>query len=323
MWTIGAGFELWVELGGDHARVIRELNNLDEFSVGRGPGDDETIVLECVTIGVVELIAVSVSFGYLGGTVRLLGKTSFFDGTRIGSETHRPPLGTDRFLIFHEVNHLMFGCVVEFFGIGTGKATDIASELDRHNLRSETESEIRDLVRTGILRGEDFPLGSSGTESSRDEDGIDIFQDGFGSFFLDFLGIYPVDNRFHIMRIRCGFDCLTHREIGIFEVIVFPNHGDMNLLRRMFKMMEECFPMGEIRSSHLKSEAFLKLGWEGSLCEIEGHPIDRTHGRRWDDAINRNITEERDLPANLIGYLHISSESDEIGLDPTRPEITD
>lgn len=259
MWTIGAGFEFWVELSGDHTRVICELDNLDELSIGRRPRNDETIVLKCLTISIIELIAVSMSFGYLGGTVRLLGETSFFDGTWIRSESHRPSLGTDRFLILHEVDYLMFGCVVEFFGIGTSETTDIASEFDRHNLRSETESEVRDLVRTSIFRGEDLPLGSPSPESSRDEDGIDIFQDGFGSFFLDFLGIYPVDNRFHIMRIGCGFDRLTDGEIRIFEIIVFPNHSDMHLLSRVLEMMEECLPMGEIRNPDLESEAFLEL----------------------------------------------------------------
>lgn len=259
MWTIGAGFELGMELSSDHTWMICELDNLDELSVGRGPGYDETIILECFTIGVIELIAVSVSFGYLGGTVRLLGEGSFFDGTRIGSETHRPSLGPDRFLIFHEMDHLMFGCVVEFFGIGTAESAFIASELDRHDLRSETESEVGDFVRTGILRGEDFPLGSTSPESTWDEDCIDIFEHCFGSFFFDFLGIYPVNHGFHIMRIGCGFDRLTHGEIGILEIIVFPNHGDMNLTRCVLEMVEECIPMREIRSPNLESEAFLKL----------------------------------------------------------------
>lgn len=199
MWTVGAGLELWVELCGDHARVICEFDNLDELSIGRCPRDDETIVLKCLTIGIVEFIAVSVSFGYLIGAICLLGKSSFFDTTRIGSESHRPTLGSDGFLIFHEVNHLMLGCIVEFFGIGTSKTAHIASELNCHNLRSETESKVRDLVCAGIFCGKDFPLGSSGPESTRDEDRVDIFQHYFGSFFLDFLSVYPVDNRFHIM----------------------------------------------------------------------------------------------------------------------------
>lgn len=134
MWAIGTRLELWVELSGDHTRVICEFDDLDELSIGRGPGDDETIVLKCFTISIIELIAVSMSFGYLGGTVRLLGEGSFFDGTRIGSESHRPSLGSDRFLILHEVNHLMLGCIVELFGIGTSETTDIASEFDRHDL---------------------------------------------------------------------------------------------------------------------------------------------------------------------------------------------
>jgi len=134
MRAIGTGLELGMKLSGDHTGMIREFDDLDEFSVGRGPRDDETIVLECVTIGIIEFISVSVSFGYLGGPVRLLGECSFFDRTWIGSETHRPSFGTDGLLIFHEVDYLVFGFVVEFFGVSTSKSAHISGEFDRHNL---------------------------------------------------------------------------------------------------------------------------------------------------------------------------------------------
>gem|GEM_PF-5233001 len=130
-----------------------------------------------------------------------------------------------------------------------------------------------------------------------------------------------MDNRFHVMGIRSGFDCLTHGKIGIFEIVIFPNHGDMNLLFCVLKMMEECLPVGEIRSLDLESEAFLKLSWQCCFGKIKWYLIDRTHRWRRDDAINRDITEERDLLANLIRNFHIGSKCDEISLNTARAEI--
>ena len=64
MCMVGAGLEFRVELYTDVERVVGDLDGLDQLAAGRNAGHAQTGLLERVTEGAVELVAVAVTFLY-------------------------------------------------------------------------------------------------------------------------------------------------------------------------------------------------------------------------------------------------------------------
>ena len=62
MRMVGAGLKFGVELYTDVERMVGDLDGLDQLAAGRNAGHAQTGLLERVTEGAVELVAVAVSF---------------------------------------------------------------------------------------------------------------------------------------------------------------------------------------------------------------------------------------------------------------------
>ena len=60
MRLIGAAFKFGVELHGNEKVVLRQLNSLNQFTVGRGAADDQSASGQQFRVGVVELVAMTV-----------------------------------------------------------------------------------------------------------------------------------------------------------------------------------------------------------------------------------------------------------------------
>lgn len=96
-------------------------------------------------------------------------EASLFEEARIGAESHGSSFLSDGFLFFHDVDDMMSTLLlcVEFLTRRISISQDIPRKFYRHELRSETDTEIGDFLLSGILYGTDHSLDASRPEATR------------------------------------------------------------------------------------------------------------------------------------------------------------
>ena len=113
----------------------------------------------------------------LSCTIDALSESTRTDDTWILSEAHIASLGREFFLVVHDVDDIVLAFWSELFTRCISDTEDIASILDCHDLRTETDSEVWDFVLSRITGCCYHTLGSTSSESSRDTDTMESFEE--------------------------------------------------------------------------------------------------------------------------------------------------
>ena len=87
MRLVGSRLKFGVVLNSDEERTVRKLYRFNKSAVGRFTGEDKSVFGEDVAVVVVELIAVTVSFGDFLCTVATLHCGSLGNDARVSTET--------------------------------------------------------------------------------------------------------------------------------------------------------------------------------------------------------------------------------------------
>ncbi len=120
------------------------------------------------------------------------------------------------------------------------EAADVARELDGGDLHAEAEAEERDALLAGELRGADFALDAAVAKAAGDEDAGDVAQE-FGrvawSRSSSASTLHEID-----AAIGGGAgvgERFVDRFVGVLELDVFADHGDLHALLRLHHAIHE------------------------------------------------------------------------------------
>lgn len=201
VWFVGLGLELRMELAGDVEFVGRELNDLDQAFFGADRTDDQAFGFELLAVVGVEFETMAMALGdVIDIMVELCRLGSCKEDRFTGAKAHVVAHGGEFFLLFLQADHGMRCVFVELGGVSIGETADIARKLDGGDLHAEADAEIRNVVFTRILGGINFAFDATITESTGNEDAIDVTDDLGGDLVLHGLGIDLHDLHFGIVR---------------------------------------------------------------------------------------------------------------------------
>src|SRR5450759_4862570 len=168
--AVGPRAELWMELACDKPRVIRELDDLDQPSIGRHAAEHHTRVAHHLAILVVELEAMAVALVNDLFAVSLVGQRAWEQPARVQAESHRPAHLVDVSLLGHQVDHRC-GCERgELCGVGVRRVQHLAGKVDHGTLHAEAQAQVWDPVVPGIARGLHLALDTAVSEAPRHDD---------------------------------------------------------------------------------------------------------------------------------------------------------
>lgn len=173
----------------------------------------------------------SMALFYAFLTVGNMSKTPLFYMTRIASESHSSSFFINTFLRLHDVYYFTGSSWREFLTMCLSFTENIASKFDCHNLRTETNSKIWNVMDSSIFTCEYHPLDSSLSKTSGNTNPIKVFKHR-SPLLLYSRSIDEFKSYFFIERETCCSKSFINRIVGILKVIVFPNHTDMNFLNR-------------------------------------------------------------------------------------------
>lgn len=174
--TIGLGLELGMKLTPDEVGVVWKFHDLDQASVGARPRQLESSVFQLFSEVVVELEAMTMPLADVLLSVDLLGTTTSNERARVSAQSHRPALGLDAALVGHEVDDGVLRAAAEFDRVRSFKATYVARVLDDRELHTEADTEERNVLLSRVADGGDLPLDSSVSETSRNENRVEVLE---------------------------------------------------------------------------------------------------------------------------------------------------
>src|SRR5882672_4470222 len=114
----GPGPKLGVELHPHEPGVLRKLDDLDQVQILVEPRHLEPVLLQILTVAVVEFVPVAVALGDVRFRVFLRGVRAGAELAIVGAEPHGAALLRDPLLGFQEVDHRVRRVGAEFRGIG-------------------------------------------------------------------------------------------------------------------------------------------------------------------------------------------------------------
>src|SRR5574344_209226 len=125
---------------------------------------------------VIEFITMTVAFLYMFLVVDTKCARTLFQYTFISSQTHRPAHVCDILLVLHDIYDIMFCLFIHFATVGIIITENVTGKFDNHHLHTETDTECRYIMCTGIMRSDDFAFYTALTESRTDYDTVHILQ---------------------------------------------------------------------------------------------------------------------------------------------------
>src|SRR3990167_4739239 len=190
--------ELRVELASDEPWMIRCFHHFNQRTVTGATGDLEAGFNQLRQQVVVHFIAMTMALNdyilavagmYLRAGLQLAVLRAQAHGTaQVGSISTLLGHAGGVLPFGDQTDYRMSADSIEFGGIGISPAQHIAGELDNRDLHAEADTQVGNLVLTGVLHGLDLAFHAAQTEAARHQNGINAFKQR-GAFVLDVFGV--------------------------------------------------------------------------------------------------------------------------------------
>src|ERR1700682_163251 len=243
MWTVRSRAEFRVELRGNEPRVVTQLDDFHQTVVGRCAREDHARLPHRLTVGVVELEAMPVSFVHDRLAIGLRRQRAGLQLAGVEAETHGAALIGDVALLGQEVDDRMAGEGVELGAVGVRVTELVAAELDDGAVHPEAETQVRRQRGPGESGRGNLPLDAAMTEPARNHDAVDIVERPQIAG-LERVGRDPFDVDPQIVvhaRVPQGFG---DTDVGIGRRQILSHYPDADAASRMLDAMDQLFSVG-------------------------------------------------------------------------------
>src|SRR3972149_9620090 len=216
-----------MKLGRKKPRMILDLYDLNEVFLGIESTDDQPIFYQDISVDIVEFIPVAVPLRDLDAFVGLISQRVRHQDAWIGSKPHRGPL-VHLFLTRHNMDDRIRGLFIKLRTIGVNQTSDIPCKFDNCTLHSQAYTKKRNPVLPCKSYGLDLSFDPPAAESARDKDALDTGERQPRIFILNLFCIRPLDIHGDMICDPSMRQCLTKAFVGILEIYIFPNNGNLH-----------------------------------------------------------------------------------------------
>ena len=119
----------------------------------------------------------------------------------------------------------MFGIATKLGRLRVFPTHDITCEFNHGDLHTQTDTQVRNFVFTGVLNRADLALHTTVTKTTRNQDGIDPGEH-LDTFTLNVFGVDVTDVHFGAVVNASMINRFDQRLIGIQQVHVLTDHRD-------------------------------------------------------------------------------------------------
>src|SRR6202162_2056504 len=320
-----------MELRGHEPRGARQFNDLDQ-PVVREARKPEAGMLIGFQVVVVELIAVPVALGDLIAAIEIARQSSWLQLYVLRAQAHGaaelraliPRLRAVRTVLpfGDQRDDPVRRGAIELGAVGIRQLEHVAAVFDDRELHPQADAEIRHAVFTGEPRRLDLALDAAFAESARHQYRVHARQ-AIGAVGLDIgrLGVVPA-------RAGAGLEAAVHerlieRYVGIADLYVLADHGDVDLAIRIDLGARHLAPGGQIRRWHIEPQLVDDDVVESLLVQQQRNLVDIVRIDRGDDRALFNVGEQGDLAPLFVRQRLAATAQQHVGLDADRAQFLD
>src|SRR5688572_3029251 len=314
-------FVLRVELTRDKVRVARavQLNHLYKLAVGRNAAEDQALLFEHLTKFGIEFESMPVAFTYLRFTVICLGgQRPFLQIARPFAEPHRSAHFIDADQVAELKDDRERSFFVELGRIRIFQAANVSGKFDTGRLHSQTDPEIWGSRPSCIFDSPQHSRNAAFPKSARYQDRVEILQLSLVIVLHQVFRLDPGNIYAKIIRHARVRQRLSQRFVGIFQLDIFSDYGDLNRTAgRVFDRGHKLAPVLEIEMRKLFTEVKVvddKLV-KPLVVKRKRHLIDRRHVEGRYDRVLLHVTEQSDLSPKVHRQRSFRPTQKNIGCD--------
>ena len=210
-----------MELNANKPFQGRYLNDFNQVRFRIFAYAHHTGSFKLIAIFAVEFKTMAMAFLNMRLSICFINLRTFLQNTVVCAQTHRTAHIGYVLLLFHQVDHLIRSVRFHFCRIGILQSHYIAGKFDHHALHTQTDTQTRDIVFTGILQCGKFTFNTTLSESRSNQDSVHIFQQ-FGSIaVIQFFGMEQMQIQLTII-INSGLQQrFVDRLISILQFDIF------------------------------------------------------------------------------------------------------
>ena len=323
VWT---GLQLRMKLRSHEPRMVLYLYDFHQAIIRQSASNYHASLRNLLTEGIVELIAMTMALANHLLPIGSKGIGILLHLARICPQAHGAALVLHVYLRSHQIDDRILGLGVKLSAVGTIHAADMAGKLDNGTLHAKAQPQERQLVLTGILDCLDLALNTAVTKAARHQDALAacklLIHIHIG--ILQLFGVHPVNFHSSIIINPCMMKCLCNGNIGIRQLHIFADYGNLDLLLREYKLSNaelSCLRNGEPLTV-IDSDEEMTMGIDLKsrtgirFCMGDTQKWQQQENRQWekynfglygcwhtDDDGNLNYTQEEDYSEEMWNEL--------------------
>src|SRR5512144_2404175 len=226
-----------MKLHADKPGMVFVLDDLRQDAVRRHSGETHAALFETPLVCGVDFIPVTMAFGNFSRPIYLRYATATREYCIVGAKPHgaaeiaacAPLL---QLVTLEPLRHQAddrFGCRAELCRVGILDTAQIACSLEHRHLHSKANAEIRYVALAGELRRPDFTFRAALTESTRDQNTVNVLEKRRRILAFENLRLDPVEIDFHLVGNSAMGERFDQRLVGVLHSRVFADNGDGNV----------------------------------------------------------------------------------------------
>ena len=154
-------------------------------------------------------------------SIRFISLRPFLQYTVVCSQTHRTAHIGYVLLLFHQVDHFIWGIWFHFCRVGFRQSHYITGKFNHHALHAQTNTQARDIVFTSIFQCSKFSFNTTLSKSRSNQDSVHIFQQFGGITIIQFFRMEQMQIQLTII-INSGLQQrFVDRLISILQFDIF------------------------------------------------------------------------------------------------------
>ena len=308
--------------------MVFDLDHFDEFAVRARAGNRQAAVDEAVAVGVIELVTVIAALGNIEFAVSARGSRPGEKRRRVRALANRPA-GFDvrnaAFVVAQEANDRVDRVFIELGRVGVFHSENVAGVLDDGALHSVANPEERNVVFASDANRFDLPFEVAFAGAAREQNAVDAFERRFRLFAPDGFARNPQNPDVRVVGDAGVNERFVNRFISVFKLGVFRDDGDGRLRFRAAERVQHFVPTVQFggfrfREAETVDDHLVELGVGQGKRDFVNREIGVAF---FDDALARNVAEERDFVAFLLRNRLFGAADDEVRLNPDLAQTFD
>ena len=148
------------------------------------------------------------------------------------------------------------------------------------------------------------------------QDGVDAAERPLGTGRgLALVAGDPADADLGVVVEAAGAQRLGDREVGVGQVDVLADEGDLDVVLRVVHALEQLVPLGPVDVAEAQAETPDDVGVEPLAVQHLGDVVDARRVDAGGDRRDVDVAHERDLALDRVGDLAVGTQHEPVGLD--------